>query len=492
MEVDRIASALIIGDVTLEQYIHGTVSRLAEASTPVVEQKLAELFPGGAASIARGLAALRMRVFLVGMIGSDQAGTFTWNQMNQCGIDISGLLVVPGRRTAMRTDFIGNGQRLLTLNAEAPPPLSTMIENELIQLARQSLHAVDSIVLADYGMGTFNSTLAERIISLAKQDNKRVIVTTKDSRSLARFSDATLLASDMQMLAAAELNLPPSPLTTGIEARMDAVARILLGRNKLDALVVMHKSLGQSLYVTNNKIIIPKTGHVLKDIRGASDSFTAGLIWGLSTGQSILQAVHTGSLARGIAASQLGVPAISLDELMAGWEQVKEWQDKAKTGTLGKILNTVQLTEKIRFAKTTNLKIVFTSGCFDILHMGHIDLLQKAKSFGHRLVVGIRSDASIQRLKGASRPIVQETRRAQLLSALACVDYVVIFNEDDALHLVQAIHPDVLVLSAADQEAEIAEQRLVEAQGGRVEVIPMTEGLSTTALVNSIIERHRS
>lgn len=477
----------------MDHIIRGTVCPLnSEAPVPVIEHNTFEFAPGGAANIARNLTALRVRVILSGLLGTDQEAAIIWSRMNALGVDTSGIFIVNGRPTTLRTHCVGNNERLLRIDREDTSPLTIPVERRLLEFVRLTLPTVGTLVLSDNGKGVFNSTVAECVIQMANAANKRVIVDPKGYNGFERYSNATVLTPDVRALRMAPRTLPRGLSSLNATDKIDLIARNMLERHQLDALVLTIGTRGLKVFDKHYMVTIPPTPYAVVDTRGAADCFLAGFIWALSTGKTILQAALAGNLARGIISAQVGMPLVGLDQLVAGFEQINELRDRANPSTLNKILDLTQLQRKVWTGRTMRLRTVFTSGCFDLLHGGHIDFLQEARSLGDRLIVGLNSDASIRRLKGPNRPIVREEQRAQLVSALACVDFVVLFDEDTALESIQLIHPNVLVFGGDEQGDEIVGRETVEADGGRVEVIPMTEGLSTTALVDSIVERHQS
>ena len=484
MAIDlTIPSVLVLGDIILDQYIHGTVTRISpEAPVPVVEQNNVAYFAGGAANVARNLAALSTNVILVGVIGTDDEGRRLQEMMQDCGVDTSGLLIVEGRPTTRKTRVLVNDQHIVRIDRETREVLSELAEQQVLDIVRENSRRVDSIVLSDYEKGFFNPTMLARAIGLANAAKKRVIVDPK-GENFRQYSGATFLTPNLQELGIAT----GTSLSLEFEEGVDHAAQTIITWTNADAILLTCGEKGVRLYEKNNKTKIPATSHTITDVSGAGDSLVATFTWALSSGKPLVHAARLGNLAGGIAVSKPGTTVV-------GSEQLQEFRyqfEHKYTTPANKILILPDLTDKISRAKTAGLRIVFTNGCFDLLHGGHIDYLQKAKSFGDRLVIGLNSDASIQRIKGASRPIIHESQRAELLAALSCVDYVMLFAEDTPLMLIQTIQPDILVKGSDYSIDQVVGRETVEANGGRVELVPVTGGLSTTALVNAIIERHR-
>ncbi|KAJ5135221.1 uncharacterized protein N7515_004499 [Penicillium bovifimosum] len=490
MSDNRQTSVLVLGDIMVTREIRGTASLHHLRAFPVLDVKDTIDAPGGAAKTAVNLAALGTYVTLAGLIGPDDEGILIKTKMTESGVDTKGVIFTHDRPTARMTHIVDSNksnQPLLRIDRDNTAPVSVRAERDLLQVVVPLLGAVDSIVLVDCGQGFFASTVAKKIIELANADNKPVIISPKRCGSFHQYSGATAIVPNLLSMETALGVHTPFTRLPDWEIYLDHRARTIRDGIQVGALVVPCGLRGVRIYEDRGKTVIKPTPLAAIDLNGAENSFLAAFVWVLSKGESIAEAAQKGNLAHGIACSKPGCQIIRLEDMVLGSERVKEWNEEHNTNTSSKILSPEVLRRKIWCAKAAKQRLVLATGIFDLLHGGHIDFLQKAKALGDRLVIGLRSDASAQRLEGPGRPVVPETQRAQVLSALACVDYVVLFDMPTP-QVIELIRPHVLV--SGENPAEVVGCDTVRAHGGRVEMIPRTAGISTTTLVESIVQRH--
>ena len=425
-------SILILGDLILNQDLHGKASHLSpDAPIPVLAQTKITSTVGGAANIAKSLAALEAKVTLVGITGQDTEGQKIRSILHDCGI-YNIAFVYDGRPTTSKTRILGNEQHIVRIDREDTTSISDECQDKVLEIVRRCLPNVDTVLLADCEKGFFNPTLLAQIIGLAGTAGKRVLV-DPSGWDFARYSGASVLLPSLVELGrafGAEIGIDDAVL-------VDRAARCVLLSTGAEAVVLSCREKGVWVYQRGMKTIIPAVECAVVDVSGAGDSLVAAFTWILSRGDTILDAAVIGNLAGALAASKDGSVALTSAEL-------KVYVEIPEPKTSSKIVSRLELVGKIAHAKAAGRRVVFTSGYFDLLHSA-IDLLQGAKAMGDLLVIGLNSDDS---RVGAGGPIVPELQRAKLLAALGCVDYVVPFTEETPLALIEAIRPDILVQGA--------------------------------------------
>ncbi len=460
-----------VGDVMLDRFIYGTVGRISpEAPVPVLRRQREAAMPGGAANVARNLASLGLDVALVGLRGHDQVGEELESALSDVGHVSAGLVVSSARPTTLKARLVAGGQQLLRMDAEDTQPLSPAEEAALIDRLAPAMTGAAALVLSDYAKGVLTLSVIAAAVGLAQRLGIPVLADPKH-RDFSIYGPVDVLKPNAAELSAA----------VGGPAVSDADIEFLLtaaqARFPARSIVVTRAARGMS-FIAPGEVVrhVPGKAREVFDVSGAGDTSLAALALGLVGGGTLGEAVELAVLASGIAVGKSGTSTVSSAELANAIE--------AEAGRPGEgALSQAALAEKITRWRAAGLKIGFTNGCFDILHAGHVMLLESARSQCDRLIVGLNSDASVRRLKGASRPINTETARARVLSALAAVDAVIIFDEDTPLRLITDIQPDVLVKGGDYSRETVVGADTVEARGGRVIIVPLLEGHSTTRII---------
>lgn len=471
---------LILGDIILDHFIHGSVTRISpEAPVPIVNQKSVDYFPGGAANVARNLAALGGTVVLIGIVGRDDEGEKLLSLMRSCGVNVDDVHIVDSRPTCHKTRIIGDQQHIVRIDREVTDPISEETKNSVLDAVQRHLPNALGIVCSDYNKGFLSATLLQGVIREAAVATKPVFVDPK-GHDYTRYTGVTVLTPNLMELHIA------TGLRTDEPELLDRAAAQLLLLTKAEALLVTCGRNGLILYEGELKTEIATETHTVMSVSGAGDSVIAAFSWAMVSGKSIIEAARLSNLAGSISVSKPGTSIITRTELEV------EGVSESGSNISNKILDLRDVLLRVSIARQTRGRIVFTNGCFDLLHVGHVEYLQKAKALGDLLIVGLNADSSVRTLKGDKRPIVSASQRSQLLAALDCVNFVVIFAECTPLALIHAIMPDILVKGGDYQLHQVVGRDIVEAHGGRVVLIPVTEGLSTTAVVNRIIERYQS
>ena len=462
---------LVVGDVMLDRYWHGATSRISpEAPVPVVLIEQADARPGGAANVAVNLAHLGAQVFLLGCTGTDEAGEILAQAVTQLGVQ-SRLLQLKDFATITKLRVVSRHQQLIRLDFENQEKQFTGSgEPALLDRFAELLPQVDLVVLSDYAKGTLVDVT--HYVRLAKEAGKTVIIDPK-GREFNKYQGATLLTPNAREF---EDIVGPCENLQMIEAKGLQLCHQL----QLQALLITRGEHGMTLIESGGSVHhLNAYAREVYDVTGAGDTVVATLAAAKAASCSWLEATKLANIAAGLVVAKMGTASVSRQELQHGL-----WQTLSHP--VSGILNQAQLLPVIHSAKAQGESIVFTNGCFDLLHAGHVQYLQAAKQLGDRLIVGVNDDASVARLKGPERPITPLEQRLQVVAALACVDWVVPFSEDTPEQLICSLLPDVLVKGADYQIEQIAGHECVLKNGGKVATLPLKGGCSTSDIVARI------
>jgi D-beta-D-heptose 7-phosphate kinase / D-beta-D-heptose 1-phosphate adenosyltransferase len=462
--------SLVVGDVMLDQYVWGEVDRISpEAPVPVVRATLRDEKPGGAANVAMNLAGLGARAKLVGFGGGDREQRALESLLAQEKIEAS-LIAVPQVPTTSKLRILSGNQQMMRVDNEATPAYSA---DDYQQLLDQSLAAIEDasvVILSDYAKGTLTEEICQRLIGRARQRNIPILVDPK-YRSFSRYRGATTICPNRKELSAAT-----GEPTTNLD-RLLRAGRSQLADLGMNAMVVTLGGQGIAVLRNESRFRAPAVVRQVYDVSGAGDTVIAVLALALASGMPLETAAELANLAAGIVVGKVGTVPVHRSELLGALAQ------EAVLNMDDKVLPLERLLTRVGSWRSSGQRVVFTNGCFDILHVGHIRLLEEARRKGDRLIVGLNADDSVRRRKGPLRPIVPECERAQVLAAMSAVDAVVLFDESTPLQLVNAIRPDVLVKGGDYAEEAVVGAREVRSWGGRVELIPLVAGVSTTRLI---------
>jgi D-beta-D-heptose 7-phosphate kinase/D-beta-D-heptose 1-phosphate adenosyltransferase len=476
LDAARGLTVVVVGDLLLDEYLHGGAARVArEAPVPAVTVSTVEAVPGGAGNLAANLAALGARVKVIGVIGDDEAGRTLRQALRDGGVDDSCVETEPGRRTVVKRRLVAEGQLIARFDEGDRTPPAPGVLTELGRHAQRHARQAAAVVVSDYGYGTVGEPVV-RALTAARRRTRRVL--TVDAHDPAAFAALRPTAVTPSFGEVASL-LPEHLRDADGPARADAVR---------EACDVLHEATGADIVA----VTLDRDGTVVCEedrppyrtwtrpaphsrACGAGDSYTAGLTLALAAGASTTEAAELAQAAAAVVTGREGTAICSADDL-------REHLDATSTP----IMTAEALTERVAFHKRQGRRIVFTNGCFDLLHRGHVDLLNRAKALGDVLVVGLNSDAGVRALKGPGRPLTTLEDRAQVLAALSCVDHLVSFGEPTASALVELLRPDVYVKGGDLLHEPVPEAPLVEAYGGQVRILPHAEDRSTTAIVERI------
>ena len=474
---------IVAGDFMLDRYLHGSADRLSpEAPVPVLHFQREDVRLGGAGSVAADLAALGCRVEAVGACGGDAAAGELRRLLGECGAGCGGLVELAGRPTTAKVRLVGRVQnrpgQMLRLDYEDARPIGGADADRVVEAVARALDGADVLCLEDYDKGVLASGTCRRLIELANGRGVPVLVDPARVDDYGKYRSAALL----------KLNRVEARRATGraIETPADfaAAADWLLGELDLQAVVVTADKDGAYLAAQGGvrRHLTTKARDVY-DVTGAGDMMLAALAAARAAGADWVEATALANVAAGLEVERFGAVPVTPAEILA--ELLAEQRDHA-----GKVRTLDALLPEIEQHRAAGRRVVFTNGCFDVLHLGHVTYFRYAKAQGDILVVGVNTDESIRRLKGERRPVVPEDDRVGVLEELESIDYLVKFGDDTPLKLIEAIRPDVLVKGADYAEHEVVGHEVVKAGGGRVALAPLVDGRSTTTLIGRVLEAY--
>lgn len=462
---------LVIGDLMLDTYYSGDVKRISpEAPVPVFNKTGERSVLGGAANVAANLVAASQHVSMMSIVGKDRTGERLIDLFHQQGIDTSLILSIDRNTTEKIRIMARNNQQVLRLDVESTDEISSNDCERLLSSLEKQIDKINIILMSDYLKGLLSYEFTQGVLRMAKAKEIPVIIDVKDPQ-VDKYMGAYLLKPNLNEVRALT-GMPASNDDEIIEA-----SKTLKERCGCRYILTTCGARGMVLIGEEEPYFIEAAGQEIFDVTGAGDTTIAYLAACMANGFSMRESVDIANCAAGIQVSKVGTSSVY-------WSEVRERLTAQKEGIMHKFLSNGAVDDfKINHATK---KIVFTNGCFDILHIGHIRYLQKAAKLGDVLVVGLNSDASVKRLKGEERPINSELDRAEQLCALEFVDYVVIFEEDTPLELIKKIQPDVLVKGGDYSNEYVVGTNEVEARGGKLVLIPFVEGKSTTNIIERI------
>lgn len=476
---ERRPRILVIGDVMCDVYLWGTVSRISpEAPVPVFESMERRPALGGAANVAANLRALGCEVSLLSVIGADVAGQEIRTLLDKQGIAAAWLVEDPARPTTEKTRLIAHQQQMMRLDREDRSPLDHAMSHRVCEHAQALLPEVDGVVCSDYGKGLCTPGVLGPIFEQARAAGRPIIVDPK-ARDFSLYRGATVVKPNLAEVEQA------SGMRLEDEADIEEAAALLCRQSQVDALLVTRGKDGMSLFQPPQAPLhIPANARDVFDVTGAGDTVIAAFSMAVLSGLSFADAALLANAAAGIVVGKVGTAVVSPVELRAALQQQESTESR-------KVLERDALVRVVQQQRQQGRRMVFTNGCFDLLHVGHMRYLQQARLFGDLLVVALNDDASVLRLKGEQRPLIPQAERASVLAALACVDYVTVFSEDTPLELIRLLRPEVLVKGGDYVPETVVGRDEVESYGGSVEIVPYVEGVSTTHIIDSVLKRYR-
>lgn len=475
---------LVIGDFMLDQLLYGSADRLsADAPVPVLRVTRQEDRPGGAANLCLNLVALRGRVTALGVTGQDAEAVLLRTALLQQGVDAGSLVTDPNRPTTVKRNLIGlaqgrHAQKMFRVDFESREPIPAMITERLIKAFESALKQCDAVCLEDYNKGVCTPELCQAVIERARAAGKPVFVDPAPLTDYSKYRGATAITP----------NRTEAERATGMSVADDAsvdhaarLARRLLDELELEAVVLTLDRRGAVLVTrdADGAVPVPTVAREVYDVTGAGDMMLAALAAARANAVDWTASVRFANAAAGLEVEVFGVAPIPFERVHAELLNLH-------TRQAGKLRTTDELMVQVAAARKAGKRIVFTNGCFDVLHAGHVALLERASAFGEFLVVALNDDHSVRELKGPARPVNDQDQRARVLGALNAVDAVVLFGDPTPIRLIERVLPDVLVKGADYAEHDVVGADVVKRAGGRVELVDLVEGLSTTSTLERI------
>lgn len=479
-------NAIVVGDFMLDQLVYGDAERLtADAPVPVLAVRRTEQIPGGAANVCMDLAALHANVLALGVTGDDPESALLRDQLRKAGVDPGGLIADPSRPTTVKRNLIGlaqhrHPQKMFRVDYESREPVSADVVRRMLAAFDTALEWADVVAIEDYAKGACTEEVCQAVIRRARAAGKEVIVDPALTRDYTRYRGATAVTP----------NRTEAELATGVRTHDHAdaahnrtLAQRLLDTLDLEAVVLtLDKDGAMLMERAREPVAVPTVARQVYDVTGAGDMVLAALMSARANAFDWEESVRFANTAAGLEVEIFGVKPIP-------FERVHQSMIAELRKQLGKQRTAEEAGVEAAAARREGKRVVFTNGCFDIIHAGHISLLQKARAQGDMLIVGLNSDDSIRRLKGPDRPVHAEHDRVTVLGALEPVDVIVVFSDDTPLSLIKSIRPDILVKGADYTRDRVVGADLVESWGGRVQLIELLEGRSTTRSIDRIRAR---
>jgi D-beta-D-heptose 7-phosphate kinase/D-beta-D-heptose 1-phosphate adenosyltransferase len=466
------ARVLVLGDLMLDRFVSGGAERISpEAPVAVLAVEGERIMAGGAGNVARNIAALGGSVVLVGLVGDDAAGGALRDWLEREKNITSDLVIANDRPTTQKIRYVANRQQLLRVDIEKSHAAEAEADELLARFVRY-LPEVQAVVLSDYGKGVLCDRLLAPAIAAARKAGRPIILDPKRA-DMRGYDGATVVTPNLVEAARASgvAGRGDDDVAKSAETllrRMPATAALLVTRGPMGMTLTERGGLPEHFRATAREVF---------DVSGAGDTVVAGLALTLASGGTLAEGAALANQAAGLAVAKSGTATISAEELSGALLS-------DKTGSIeSKILTEAGLAERLAGWRAEGRRIGFTNGCFDLIHPGHIALLERARSVCDRLIVGLNSDVSVRRLKGEARPVQDETARAIVLGSLAMVDAVILFGEDTPLDLIKKIRPDVLVKGADYRIDQIVGGDFVTSYGGRILLTDLVSEQSTTGTI---------
>jgi D-beta-D-heptose 7-phosphate kinase/D-beta-D-heptose 1-phosphate adenosyltransferase len=475
--------AVVVGDFMLDQLLFGDAERLSpDAPVPVLRVTRQEDRPGGSANLCLNLMALRGRVTALGVVGQDQEAVLLRTALLQQGVDAGGLVTDPNRPTTVKRNLIGlaqgrHAQKMFRVDFESRDPIPGVITDRILQALDQSLKRCDVVCLEDYNKGVCTPELCEAVIDKARRAGKPVLVDPAGITDYRKYRGCTAITPNR---TEAERATGKRTSESSPEHNAD-LARELMEMLACEAVVLTLDKQGALLLLSDSSaaVPVPTVAREVYDVTGAGDMFLAGLAAARSNGIPWTDSVRVANAAAGLEVEVFGVQPIPFEKIHS--EILNEHASRH-----GKVRTADELMVQVRAARRAGKRVVFTNGCFDVLHLGHLTLLERAAKFGDFLVVALNDDHSVRRLKGPERPWNDQESRARMIAGLGMVDAVVLFHDDTPEKLITQLLPDILVKGGDYTRDQVVGAKVVEQAGGRVEIVPLVEGMSSTATIARI------
>ena len=464
---------LVLGDLMLDRYVTGDVNRVSpEGPYLVLRTTTSRTLLGGAGNVANNIAALGSRAILIGGVGDDIVG----KDLAACGVTVpAGIdlrcIQIAGRPTTLKTRFMSNGHQLMRVDDEIAAPPTDAESETILATYKAALPEADVVILSDYAKGVLTDTVLPRAIALAREAGKYVVADPK-RETFAAYRNANVITPNVLEIRTA----------VGIHATDDVSAEhaalSALEQSRADAILLTRSEKGLTLVERGRPPLhLPTEARAVSDVSGAGDTLVAVFAVMLARGATLPDAAQVANAAAGLVVAKQGTATVTAPELLAALQR----QDLLALDE--KVVPAVIAVDIIAGWRRCGVSVGFTNGCFDLIHPGHVRLLNKARARCGRLVVGLNTDSSVKRLKGPARPLQTEMARATVMASIGAVDLVVLFDEDTPLELIRALRPDVLFKGADYRIDQVVGGDEVHDYGGKVSLIGLEQGHSTTGII---------
>ena len=466
---DKTPNILVIGDLMIDHYLWGKCERISpEAPVQVVAIEKETSVLGGAGNVIHNLKSLGAEVEVISVIGDDENAKELNRLLVKIGIDNQNIFIQNGRNTSKKSRIIASQQQVIRYDKESTEDISTSIQEKIINNFKNSFLKYDIIILSDYGKGVLTDNLTQTLIEISKKNGKKVLVDPKGN-DYSKYKGATLLTPNKkEAIEASNIDIVD-------ESSLLKAIKTLKNSCELEVSLVTLSEDGIAIY--DDKLRThPTVAREVFDVTGAGDTVISSLAFAMASGYNIDEAVKFSNLAAGVVVGKIGSATATLDEII-------EYESSLNKSTSDYHIKTIdEIRTLSKNLKVRGKKIVFTNGCFDILHVGHVKYLEEAKSYGDILILGLNSDVSVRRLKGSSRPVNTEDDRAYILASLEAVDYVVKFEEDTPYELIKAVKPHILVKGGDYRGKEVIGQDVAD----ELRLVEFVDGKSTTKIIERI------
>ncbi len=478
MEIDlskfETCHILVVGDLMIDEYLWGEVDRISpEAPVQVVSVQDEELTLGGSGNVVNNLVALGARVSAVGVTGAGSNGKLLRDMLDELGVDTRGVISEPNRSTTKKTRIIADHQQVLRIDKETKSNISHQTWETVAQAAENIIPEVDVVLISDYGKGLITGQLLSQLTRAARKHGKLTIADPK-GLDFTKYSGVNVITPNKKeaaLAAGVEIVDDPSLFEAG---------QRLLQKTGVDKLVITCGKEGMVYFEPHSQPQkISTKARQVYDVSGAGDTVLALLGLAVACGMSFKDGLTLANTGAGIVVGKVGTATVSKRELAAALQLTPD-------DIASKQIDLGELTSIVKDLRKKGKRIVFTNGCFDLLHVGHLKLLAASKQLGDILIVAVDDDDSVRQLKGPDRPIIRAGERVRIISGLDCVDHVILFSSRELDKLIDIARPDVLTKGSNYQSTEVFGREIVERHGGRVELIPITEDVSSTQIINNI------
>ncbi|MCT7447133.1 D-glycero-beta-D-manno-heptose-7-phosphate kinase [Aliarcobacter skirrowii] len=462
---------LVIGDLMIDHYLWGSCDRISpEAPVQVVNVKKENSVLGGAGNVINNLVSLGSSVEVISVIGDDSVANELKTLLSNIGVAFDNLVVEKGRKTSKKSRLMASNQQVLRYDSESVDEISKKSSNKILEILEKNIKNYSAIILSDYKKGVLTTTLTQNIIKLAKRHKIKVLADPK-GKDFSKYKGAyTLTPNKKEAMEATNIDIKDE------KSLVEALKSLKQNCNLEVSLITLSE---QGIAIFDDELFTsPTAAREVFDVTGAGDTVIASITFALSCGVDIKKALYFANLAAGVVVGKIGSATATLDEIYEYESQLNKSSSSSHIKTFDEI---EKLAKKLH---SQGKKIVFTNGCFDILHVGHVKYLEEAKSYGDVLILGLNADSSVRKLKGSSRPINSQDDRAYILASLESVDYVVIFEEETPYELIKLIKPHVLVKGGDYEGKEVVGQDIAD----ELKLVQFVDGKSTTNTIKRINE----